>query len=86
MRVETNVWRASYSVKSVRAVSRAGSMTSRQSIALRPQRSLALQIAREVEVHGERVAAERDSQEQPDGQAADTARTRAPEFAARGAR
>ena len=44
------------------------------------------QIAREVEVYGERVAAERDSQEQPDDQAADAARTRAPEFAERGAR
>ena len=43
------------------------------------------QIAREVEVYGERVAAERDSQEQPDDQAADAARTRAPEFAERGA-
>ncbi|MEO8688727.1 MAG: glycerol-3-phosphate dehydrogenase/oxidase [Solirubrobacteraceae bacterium] len=44
------------------------------------------QIAREVEVYGERVAAERDSQEQPDDQAAEAARTRAPEFAERGAR
>jgi glycerol-3-phosphate dehydrogenase len=44
------------------------------------------QIAREVKVYGERVAAERDSQEQPDDQAADAARTRAPEFAERGAR
>ena len=44
------------------------------------------QIAREVEVYGERVAAERDSQEQPDDQAADAARTRAPEFAERGNR
>ena len=44
------------------------------------------QIAREVEVYGERVAAERDSQEQADDQAADAARTRAPEFAERGAR
>jgi glycerol-3-phosphate dehydrogenase len=43
-------------------------------------------IAREVEVYGERVAAERDSQEQPDDQAADAARTRAPEFAERGLR
>jgi glycerol-3-phosphate dehydrogenase len=44
------------------------------------------QIAREVEVYGARVAAERDSQEQPDDQAADAARTRAPEFAERGDR
>ena len=44
------------------------------------------QIAREVEVYGERVAAERDSQEQVDDQAADAARTRAPEFAERGLR
>ena len=44
------------------------------------------QIAREVEVYGERVAAERDSQEQIDDQAADAARTRAPEFAERGLR
>ena len=44
------------------------------------------QIAREVEVYGERVAAERDSQEQPDDQAADAARTRAREFAERGVR
>jgi glycerol-3-phosphate dehydrogenase len=44
------------------------------------------QIAREVEVYGERVAAERDSQEQADDQAADAARTRAPEFAERGNR
>jgi glycerol-3-phosphate dehydrogenase len=44
------------------------------------------QIAREVEVYGERVAAERDSQEQGDDQAADAARTRAPEFAERGNR
>jgi glycerol-3-phosphate dehydrogenase len=44
------------------------------------------QVAREVEVYGERVAAERDSQEQPDDQAADAARTRAPEFAERGNR
>ncbi|HYH88330.1 MAG TPA: glycerol-3-phosphate dehydrogenase/oxidase [Solirubrobacteraceae bacterium] len=44
------------------------------------------QIAREVEVYGARVAAERDSQEQVDDQAADAARTRAPEFAERGAR
>ena len=36
------------------------------------------QIAREVKVYGERVAAERDSEEQPDDQAADAARTRAP--------
>ena len=43
-------------------------------------------IAREVKVYGERVAAERDSQEQPDDQAADAARTRAPEFAERGTR
>jgi glycerol-3-phosphate dehydrogenase len=43
-------------------------------------------IAREVEVYRERVAAERDSQEQPDDQAADAARTRAPEFAERGTR
>jgi glycerol-3-phosphate dehydrogenase len=43
-------------------------------------------VAREVEVYGERVAAERDSQEQPDDQAADAARTRAPEFAERGLR
>jgi glycerol-3-phosphate dehydrogenase len=43
-------------------------------------------IAREVEVYGERVAAERDSQEQADDQAADAARTRAREFAERGAR
>ena len=43
-------------------------------------------IAREVEVYGERVAAERDSQTQPDDQAADAARTRAPEFAERGTR
>ena len=43
-------------------------------------------VAREVEVYRERVAAERDSQEQPDDQAADAARTRAPEFAQRGAR
>jgi glycerol-3-phosphate dehydrogenase len=41
---------------------------------------------REVEVYNERVAAERDSQQQPDDQAADAARTRAPEFAERGAR
>jgi glycerol-3-phosphate dehydrogenase len=40
-------------------------------------------VAREVEVYRERVAAERDSQEQPDDQAADAARTRAPEFAER---
>ena len=44
------------------------------------------QIAREVEVYGERVAAERDSQEQVDDQAADAARTRAREFAERGLR
>ena len=44
------------------------------------------QISREVEVYAERVAAERDSQQQPDDQAADAARTRAPEFAERGAR
>jgi len=44
------------------------------------------QIAREVAVYRERVAAERDSQEQPDDQAADAARTRAPEFAERGTR
>jgi glycerol-3-phosphate dehydrogenase len=44
------------------------------------------QIAREVEVYNARVAAERESQEQPDDQAADAARTRAPEFAERGAR
>ena len=44
------------------------------------------QIAREVEVYGERVAAERDSQQQVDDQAADAARTRAPEFAERGPR
>ena len=43
-------------------------------------------IAREVEVYRERVAAERDSQEQEDDQAADAARTRAPEFAERGTR
>jgi glycerol-3-phosphate dehydrogenase len=43
-------------------------------------------VAREVEVYRERVAAERDSQEQADDQAADAARTRAPEFAERGAR
>ncbi len=43
-------------------------------------------VAREVEVYRRRVAAERDSQEQPDDQAADAARTRAPEFAERGAR
>ena len=43
-------------------------------------------VAREVEVYRERVAAERDSQEQEDDQAADAARTRAPEFAERGAR
>jgi glycerol-3-phosphate dehydrogenase len=43
-------------------------------------------IAREVEVYRERVAAERDSQQQADDQAADAARTRAPEFAERGAR
>ncbi len=43
-------------------------------------------VAREVQVYGERVAAERDSQEQPDDQAADAARTRAPEFAERGLR
>jgi glycerol-3-phosphate dehydrogenase len=43
-------------------------------------------IAREVEVYRERVAAERDSQQQPDDQAADAARTRAPEFAERGTR
>ena len=43
-------------------------------------------VAREVEVYRERVAAERDSQQQPDDQAADAARTRAPEFAERGAR
>jgi glycerol-3-phosphate dehydrogenase len=40
-------------------------------------------VAREVEIYRERVAAERDSQEQPDDQAADAARTRAPEFAER---
>ena len=44
------------------------------------------QIAREVEVYGERVAAERDSQQQVDDQAADAARTRAREFAERGLR
>jgi glycerol-3-phosphate dehydrogenase len=43
-------------------------------------------VAREVEVYRERVAAERDSQQQPDDQAADAARTRAPEFAERGPR
>jgi glycerol-3-phosphate dehydrogenase len=43
-------------------------------------------VAREVEVYRERVAAERDSQEQADDQAADAARTRAPEFAERGPR
>ena len=43
-------------------------------------------VRREVEVYNERVAAERDSQQQPDDQAADAARTRAPEFAERGAR
>jgi glycerol-3-phosphate dehydrogenase len=43
-------------------------------------------VRREVEVYRERVAAERDSQEQADDQAADAARTRAPEFAERGAR
>src|SRR3954453_6727598 len=43
-------------------------------------------LAREVEVYRERVAAERDSQEQEDDQAADAARTRAPEFAERGTR
>jgi glycerol-3-phosphate dehydrogenase len=43
-------------------------------------------VAREVEVNRARVAAERDSQEQADDQAADAARTRAPEFAERGAR
>ena len=44
------------------------------------------QIAREVEVYAERVSAERDSQQQPDDQAADAARTRAREFAERGNR
>ena len=38
-------------------------------------------VAREVELYRERVAAERDSQQQPDDQAADAARTRAPDFA-----
>ena len=44
------------------------------------------QMAREVEVYGERVGAERDSQEQADDQAADAARTRAPEFSEFGPR
>ena len=35
------------------------------------------QTAREVELYGERVAAERECQEQPDDQTADAARTRA---------
>ena len=41
-------------------------------------------VAHEVELYRDRVAAERESQQQPDDQAADAARTRAPDFAETG--